>query len=62
MAAVSKASASVLEDQQRFDALEALYFADGRGDRSHPNYGLYTGLFRAASGGVAVEAADVGQV
>lgn len=32
------------EDRQRQAYLEALYEADGRQDRNHPRYGLYTGL------------------
>lgn len=35
--------------QERHDALERLYFADGRDKRDHPNHGTYTGLFIAAN-------------
>ena len=31
--------------QERHDALERLYFADGRDKRDHPKHGTYTGLF-----------------
>lgn len=33
-----------IEQQQRFERLEALYEADGRHDRSHPHHAVYTGL------------------
>jgi hypothetical protein len=39
---------SVTADQARQDVLEDLYKKDGRKDKSHPMYGLYTGLYRAA--------------
>jgi hypothetical protein len=32
------------EQQTRQDRLEALYLADGRDNKSHPYYNLYTGL------------------
>lgn len=38
----------VIADQTRQDYLEELYKKDGRLDTSHPMYGLYTGLYRAA--------------
>jgi hypothetical protein len=33
------------EDEQRIQTLEALYVADGRANKEHPDYGLYTGLW-----------------
>jgi len=39
---------SVTADQTRQDHLEELYKKDGRKDKSHPMYALYTGLYRAA--------------
>ncbi len=39
---------SVTADQNRQDVLEDLYNKDGRKDKSHPMYALYTGLYRAA--------------
>jgi hypothetical protein len=39
---------SVTADQNRQDVLEDLYNKDGRKDKSHPMYSLYTGLYRAA--------------
>jgi uncharacterized lipoprotein YajG len=39
---------SVTADQSRQDMLEDLYEKDGRLDKSHPMYSLYTGLYRAA--------------
>jgi hypothetical protein len=39
---------NVVMDQIRQDYLEALYEQDGREDKSHPMYSLYTGLYRAA--------------
>jgi uncharacterized lipoprotein YajG len=39
---------SVTADQNRQDVLEDLYEKDGRLDKSHPMYSLYTGLYRAA--------------
>jgi hypothetical protein len=39
---------SVTTDQNRQDVLEDLYNKDGRKDKSHPMYALYTGLYRAA--------------
>jgi hypothetical protein len=39
---------SVTADQSRQDVLEDLYEKDGRLDKSHPMYGLYTGLYQAA--------------
>jgi hypothetical protein len=39
---------SVTADQNRQDILEDLYNKDGRTDKSHPMYALYTGLYRAA--------------
>jgi hypothetical protein len=38
----------VIADQTRQDHLEELYKKDGRKDKSHPMYALYTGLYRAA--------------
>jgi hypothetical protein len=38
----------VTADQTRQDYLEELYKKDGREDKSHPMYALYTGLYRAA--------------
>jgi hypothetical protein len=38
----------VIADQTRQDYLEELYKKDGRLDKSHPMYSLYTGLYRAA--------------
>jgi hypothetical protein len=39
---------NVVMDQIRQDYLEALYEQDGRTDKSHPMYSLYTGLYKAA--------------
>jgi hypothetical protein len=39
---------NVVMDQIRQDYLEALYEQDGRENKSHPMYALYTGLYRAA--------------
>jgi hypothetical protein len=39
---------SVTADQNRQDVLEDLYEKDGRLNKSHPMYALYTGLYRAA--------------
>jgi hypothetical protein len=39
---------SVIADQNRQDVLEDLYEKDGRLNKSHPMYALYTGLYRAA--------------
>jgi hypothetical protein len=39
---------SVTADQTRQDVLEDLYKKDGRKNKSHPMYALYTGLYRAA--------------
>jgi hypothetical protein len=39
---------NVVMDQIRQDYLEALYEQDGRTDKNHPMYSLYTGLYRAA--------------
>lgn len=35
---------TIQEDHDRQRYLEALYAADGRHERSHPQHGLYTGL------------------
>lgn len=53
---VKAAVADVVRQQQRQEELDALYEKDGRADRSHPMYGLYTGLMQQSqdSGGVTV--------
>jgi len=33
-----------IEEQKRQDRLEAWYEKDGRNDKNHPMYALYTGL------------------
>lgn len=53
---------SVLLDQKRYDELEALYLKDGRDNRDHPMYSLYTGLYQAYLAGIAVQPADTGEV
>jgi hypothetical protein len=45
---VNSSKLSVAQDQSRQDYLEDLYEKDGRTEKSHPMYGLYTGLFVAA--------------
>ena len=45
---VDSSKLSVAQDQSRQDYLEDLYEKDGRLEKSHPMYGLYTGLFVAA--------------
>lgn len=40
----SEALIEVLAQDERQAALEALYEADGRADRSHPHHAVYTGL------------------
>lgn len=45
---VNSSKLSVAQDQSRQDYLEYLYEKDGRTEKSHPMYGLYTGLFVAA--------------
>ena len=57
-----KMSESVLNDQQRYDELEALYLKDGRDKLDHPMHCLYTGLYRAYLAGIAVQPADTGEV
>ena len=52
----------VMEDQARYEYLEELYRKSGRGEVGHPMHSLYTGLYQEELGGVAVEAADVGEV
>lgn len=47
-ASVNSSKLSVAQDQSRQDYLEELYQKDGRTEKSHPMYGLYTGLFVAA--------------
>jgi len=47
-ASVNSSKLSVAQDQSRQDYLEELYQKDGRAEKSHPMYGLYTGLFVAA--------------
>jgi len=51
-----KAVADVVRQQQRQEELDAIYEKDGRTDKSHPMYGLYTGLFEQSrdSSGVTV--------
>jgi hypothetical protein len=34
------------EDEQRIQTLEALYIADGRANKEHPDHCLYTGLWQ----------------
>jgi hypothetical protein len=45
---VNSSKLSVAQDQSRQDYLEELYEKDGRTEKGHPMYGLYTGLFVAA--------------
>lgn len=45
---VNLSNPNVARDQARQAYLDFLYEKDGRTDRSHPMYGLYTGLFVAA--------------
>lgn len=40
------AVADVLRQQKRQEELDAIYEKDGRNDKSHPMYGLYTGVFQ----------------
>jgi len=39
-----------VEEQKRQDRLEAWYKQDGREDKNHPLYALYTGLAHKYSG------------
>jgi hypothetical protein len=34
------------EDEQRIQTMEALYIADGRQNKEHPDHSLYTGLWQ----------------
>jgi hypothetical protein len=34
------------EDEQRIRVLEALYVADGRANKEHPDHSTYTGLWQ----------------
>ena len=52
----------VVEDQKRYEYLEELYRRSGRDQVGHPMHSLYTGLYQEALGGVAVKAANAGEV
>lgn len=43
------AVADVLQQQARQDELDAMYFADGRGETMHKLHSLYTGLAQSRS-------------